>query len=122
MHALYVVTDTERSVSRMGDGSIHHVAFRVSDENEQDAFRETVSDLALEPTPVIERFYFRSVYFPLPKGVLFEVATDDPGFLVDESEENLGTTLCLPPQYEEYRERIEAELTPFEPLKDTDDD
>jgi len=100
--------DTVRG--RMGAGSIHHVAFRVTSDEAQLQFRQQLLAAHVNPTPVIDRQYFRSVYFREPGGVLFEVATDPPGFTVDESDQELGTALKLPPQYESERERIEAIL------------
>jgi glyoxalase family protein len=95
---------------RMGRGSVHHVAFRVADEDVQRRVRARVESARLRPTPVIDRFWFRSVYFLEPGGVLFELATDGPGFAVDEDAEHLGERLVLPPWLEPDRERIEAAL------------
>ena len=112
-HALYIRVAPSLPPAALGCGSIHHVAFRVADGGAQARVRQVLEDRHFQPTPVIERFYFRSVYFSVPEGVLFEVATDDPGFLIDEEKDTLGTSLCLPPQYESYRERIEHDLRPF---------
>jgi glyoxalase family protein len=89
---------------------VHHVGFRVADEQEQVALRDRLLAAGLEPTPVIDRQYFRSVYFREPGGVLFELATDGPGFALDEPLERLGERLMLPPQYEAYRAGITAVL------------
>lgn len=91
-------------------GSIHHVAFRVSTEADQLALRQQVEACGLAVTEVVDRSYFRSIYFREPGGVLFEIATDTPGFTVDEPLESLGTRLMLPPQYEAARPGIEALL------------
>ncbi len=96
-----------------GAGTVHHVAWRVSDDDAQIATRERVINAALHPTPVIDREYFQSVYFREPGGVLFELATDPPGFTVDEPVDRLGERLMLPPQYETRRAEIEAVLPPI---------
>ena len=97
-----------------GAGTIHHVAFRAEDDAVQQKLLEQLAEDGLNPTPVIDRQYFRSVYFREPGGVLFEIATDPPGFAVDEAPESLGTTLKLPPQYEKMREVLEASLPPLQ--------
>jgi glyoxalase family protein len=91
-------------------GTIHHVAFRVKDEQVQDEIRQRVAARGLDVTPKIDRNYFFSVYFREPGGVLFEIATDNPGFTVDESAAELGTHLMLPPRYEPRRAEIERVL------------
>jgi glyoxalase family protein len=93
-----------------GTGAVHHVAFRVADEAEELAVRRQVQEAGSRPTPVIDRFWFRSVYFKEPGGVLFEIATDGPGFAVDEDEAHLGEQLILPPWLEPQRRQIEAVL------------
>jgi glyoxalase family protein len=98
--------------ARQGAGTIHHIAFACRPA-EQEAWRERVVQGGAHPTPVIERFYFRSVYFREPSGVLFEIATIGPGFAVDEDPEHLGEGLSLPPRYEPLRERLEGTLTPL---------
>jgi glyoxalase family protein len=98
-----------------GVGSVHHLAWRVADEAEQAAVRAQVESAGGRPTPVIDRFWFKSVYFREPGGVLFELATDGPGFAVDEHPERLGSTLVLPPWLESERPRIEAVLPPLTP-------
>ncbi|HEV7161888.1 MAG TPA: VOC family protein [Solirubrobacteraceae bacterium] len=97
---------------RQGAGSVHHVAFAAR-MDDLEAWRERVLAQGAEPTPVIERFYFKSVYFREPSGVLFEIATIGPGFAVDEDEEHLGERLSLPPPFEPLREQLEAKLTPL---------
>lgn len=101
------------SPGRMGIGGVHHVAFRTADEAEQLQWRERISRAGLGPTPPIDRFYFKSVYFREPGHVLFEIATDGPGFAVDEDPARLGEQLALPPFLEPYRAQIEAGLKPI---------
>jgi glyoxalase family protein len=98
----------------IGPGTTHHIAWRVAGDDEQAAWLERLSELGLRPTNVQDRKYFRSVYFRMPDGVLIEIATDEPGFLVDEPEETLGQGLSLPPWLEGERETLERELTPIE--------
>ena len=100
-----------------GQGSVHHVAWRVPDETVQHEVQGRVAEAGLRPTPVIDRFWFRSVYFREPGGALFEVATDGPGFAVDEDPSTLGERLVLPPWLEPKRERIEAVLPALEPAR-----
>jgi glyoxalase family protein len=97
----------------MGVGTVHHVAFRVPDEDSQLEVREAVTALGYNVTPVLDRNYFRSIYFREPGGVLFEIATDPPGFAADEDPDHLGEDLKLPPWLEKDRERIEAALPPL---------
>lgn len=94
----------------MGVGTVHHVAFRVPDDEAQRVLREEIASLGYSPTPIIDRQYFHSVYFREPGGVLFELATDPPGFEIDEPKEELGNSLKLPPQYEPRRESLERSL------------
>lgn len=91
-------------------GTVHHIAFRVKDETQLLALREKVIDIGLYPTEEIDRFYFKSVYFRTPDGILFELATDGPGFTIDQNENDLGKTLALPPFLEERRKEIEKNL------------
>ncbi len=100
---------------RWGTGGVHHVAFLVEDDDEQAAVRERVLAAGLRATEPIDRFWFRSVYFREPGGVLFELATAGPGFGRDEAVEELGSRLILPPWLEERRGAIEAALPPLEP-------
>ncbi len=103
----------EALAGEWGVGGVHHVAWRVRDEEEQQAVRRAVAEAGLYPTPVIDRFWFRSVYFREPGGVLFELATDGPGFTIDEQPEHLGERLILPPWLEPHRQAIEAVLPPL---------
>jgi glyoxalase family protein len=96
-----------------GAGTVHHIAW-ASQIDDHEAWRDRVADAGLHPTPIIDRFYFRSIYFREPSGVLFEIATIGPGFAVDEPAEHLGEELALPPFLEDMREQIEPILTPIE--------
>jgi len=93
-----------------GVGSVHHLAWRVDDDARQLAVRAQVEAAGIGATPVIDRFWFKSVYFKEPGGVLFELATDGPGFAVDEDVDHLGEALVLPPWLEVHRDRIESAL------------
>jgi glyoxalase family protein len=95
---------------QMGAGTIHHVAFRAHNETEQLTWREAILSLGFDVTPVLDRQYFKSIYFREPSGVLFEIATDPPGFTIDESPETLGAELKLPPWLENRRAQIEWRL------------
>jgi glyoxalase family protein len=100
---------------RVAAGTVHHVAFRVADDEDQKAWREVLAKEGLNITPVLDRQYFHSVYFREPGGVLFELATDPPGFTLDEPVEELGTRLKLPPWLEPHRARIEEVLPDLAP-------
>ena len=95
-----------------GAGSVHHIAW-ASQIDDHEAWRDRVIAAGGHPTPVIDRFYFRSIYFREPSGVLFEIATLGPGFTVDEPLESLGEKLSLPPDYEHLREQVEPVLRPI---------
>jgi len=92
----------------MGAGIVHHVAFRTADDPQQEAWRTKIAQARLNVSPVMDRTYFHSIYYREPGGVLFEIATENPGFAVDEPVETLGTKLMLPAQYEQHRAEIEA--------------
>ncbi|MEY2601963.1 MAG: glyoxalase family protein [Verrucomicrobiota bacterium] len=94
-------------------GTVHHIALRCANDKEQLRWREQLVGLGLHVTPVIDRFYFHSIYFREPGGILFEIATEGPGFTADEPVEHLGESLKLPPQYEEHRGEIERTLPPI---------
>jgi glyoxalase family protein len=98
------------SPGRVAAGSVHHIAFRARDDAEQLVWRERLVDLGYNVTPVIDRTYFHSIYFREPGGVLFEIATDPPGFTLDESLDELGNQLCLPPWLEPTRSQVEEVL------------
>jgi glyoxalase family protein len=93
-------------------GTVHHVAW-ASKIEEHEGWRDKVIEGGGQPTPVIDRFYFKSIYFREPSGVLFEIATVGPGFTADEPFETLGESLSLPPNYEQYREQVESILAPL---------
>jgi glyoxalase family protein len=95
-----------------GAGTVHHVAW-ASPIDEHDDWRTRVQEAGARPTPVIDRFYFRSIYFREPSGVLFEIATIGPGFTTDEPLEHLGERLSLPPAFEHLRDQVERNLTPL---------
>jgi glyoxalase family protein len=97
----------------IGAGTTHHIAWRAKDDAEQQAWLRRLAEVGLRPTPVQDRKYFRSVYFRMPDGILIEIATDEPGFLVDEPLASLGQGLSLPPWLEPERETLERELTPI---------
>jgi len=101
--------------ARLGIGGVHHVAFRTPNEEEHKQWRSRIDELLGGVTPVIDRFYFRSIYFREPGGVLCEIATDGPGFTADEDEAILGEHLALPPFLEPRRKEIEANLKPIVP-------
>jgi glyoxalase family protein len=94
-------------------GTVHHVAWASAMEDHE-SWRERLRQAGAPVTPVIDRFYFRSIYFREPSGVLFEIATLGPGFATDEDPEHLGERLSLPPNFERYREQVERTLTPIE--------
>lgn len=98
---------------RPGRGSVHHVAFRVNTFEEYDLWEEKLREHGFHTSGKVDRFYFRSIYFREPNGILFELATDEPGFTSDEPLESLGEQLALPPFLESQREKIEAKLRPL---------
>lgn len=105
-----LVRPSTASPGIQGAGTIHHVAFRAETPERQLEWRERVSEFGLRPTPVIDRQYFDAIYFREPGGILFEIATDPPGFATDETVDELGTHLRLPPQHEQHRTEIERVL------------
>jgi len=110
--------DTTDQAGIPGAGTVHHVAWASTPE-EHGAWRERVAAAGGRPTPVIDRFYFKSIYFREPSGVLFEIATIGPGFTTDEPLETLGEHLSLPPAFEHLREQVEPVLTPITNPRDT---
>jgi glyoxalase family protein len=108
----YVYDEPPEQGGLQAGGSVHHVAF-ASQPSEHEAWRQRVIEGGARPTPVIDRFYFKSIYFREPSGVLFEIATIGPGFTADEPFETLGESLSLPPNYEQYRAQVEKVLTPL---------
>lgn len=105
-----ILCQPDSTTGRSGAGTIHHVAFATSDEDSQLVVREKLIKSGMNITPVINREYFHSIYFREPGGVLFEIATNNPGFSVDEEAKHLGESLKLPPWLEENRKAIEKEL------------
>ncbi|NOT35648.1 MAG: ring-cleaving dioxygenase, partial [Candidatus Eisenbacteria bacterium] len=103
----------ELRAGRIAVGRVHHIAFRCADDAEQLAWRERLTHAGLDVTPVMDRQYFHSIYFREPGGVLFELATDAPGFATDEAADRLGASLRLPAWLETRRARIEAALPPL---------
>jgi len=104
----------DTGTGRVAAGSVHHIAFRAKDEAEQLKWREHLVELGYNVTPVIDRTYFHSIYFREPGGVLFEIATEPPGFTLDEKLEELGKHLRLPPWMESARSQIETILPPIQ--------
>ena len=97
----------------IGAGTTHHIAWRVATDEDQQLWLDRLTDVGLRPTTIQDQKYFRSIYFRMPDGVLIEIATDEPGFLVDEPAETLGSGLALPAWLEDERETLERELTPI---------
>jgi glyoxalase family protein len=110
-----VLVDPAAATGRAGGGTVHHIAFRAPTDEAQAAWRRRLTHAGFQVTPVRDRNYFKSIYFHEPGGVLFEIATDSPGFAVDEAPERLGQALKLPRQHEPMRERIEARLPVLDP-------
>jgi predicted esterase/catechol 2,3-dioxygenase-like lactoylglutathione lyase family enzyme len=105
-----VVVDAHAENGRQGAGTVHHIAFRTSNDDEQKYWQKSLNDDGFSVTPIRDRKYFKSIYFHEPGGVLFEIATDPPGFTADEPFESLGRDLKLPDQYESMRGEIESRL------------
>ena len=108
-----VVCAPDGQEGRVAAGTVHHIAWRTADDTQQREWLAEVSRLGYNVSPVMDRVYFHSIYFREPGGILFEIATDSPGFAVDESLERLGSGLALPPWLEPQRDRIEAALQPI---------
>jgi glyoxalase family protein len=111
---LHVAVQPDLPVTRPGAAGVHHVAFRTPNEEEYHKWTERLSSYGLAHSGEIDRFYFRSLYVREPNGILFEIATDGPGFLVDEDPATLGEKVALPPFLEPRREEIEAGLQPID--------
>jgi glyoxalase family protein len=107
------VIEQKGPMARQGAGGVHHVAFRTPDEAQYEAWAQRLNELGVRNSGAIDRFYFRSLYFREPNGILFEIATDGPGFATDEPMETLGEKLALPPFLEPRRAEIEAGLKPL---------
>ncbi len=110
---LWVIEEPGQRLAHSGAGGVHHVAFRVPDKEIQRQWLDRVRSARLPASDMIDRFYFNSIYFRVSRGILFEVATDGPGFTADEAAESLGEGLALPPFLEARREQIEAGLKPL---------
>jgi glyoxalase family protein len=110
---LHVAVQPGLPIAEQGAGSVHHVAFRTPDDAQYDAWAKRLADMKIPNSGKVERYYFRSLYFREPNGILFETATDGPGFATDESMETLGEKLALPPFLEPRRKEIEAGLKPL---------
>jgi glyoxalase family protein len=110
---LHVVEQKDLPAARQGAGGVHHVAFRTPDNAQYQAWAQRLNELHVPNSGEVDRFYFRSLYFREPNGILFEIATDGPGFATDEPMETLGEKLALPPFLEPRRAAIEAGLKPI---------
>lgn len=110
---IHVEEQADLPKERPGRGSVHHVAIRVENEDELKMWAELLKQERIPNSGIVERYYFKSIYFRDPNRILFELATDGPGFLQDEHIETLGEKLALPPYLEDKREEIEANLTPL---------
>jgi glyoxalase family protein len=110
--SFYVYDEAPTAPGVQGAGTVHHVAWACAME-EHEAWRQRVAAAGMDVTPIIDRYYFKSVYFREPSGVLFEIATLGPGFAVDEPLESLGEALALPPNYQHLRAELERSLTPL---------
>jgi glyoxalase family protein len=108
-----VIDSPEGPVGEESIGTVHHVAWRAPDDAAQKRWRETLVAAGRNVTPVIDRYYFKSIYYREPGGVLFEIATDTPGFTVDEAPEALGSSLSLPPWFQVRRDQLDDNLTPI---------
>jgi glyoxalase family protein len=110
---LHVAVQPDLPVARLGAGGVHHVAFRTPNEEEYQGWIERLSTLGIRSSGAVDRFYFKSLYFREPNGILFEIATDGPGFAVDEDPRTLGEGIALPPFLEPRREEIVRNLQPI---------
>jgi glyoxalase family protein len=111
---VHIEERTDLPRERLGRGGVHHVAFRVEDEEEMRQWIDKIQRERIPNSGFVDRFYFRSLYFREPNGILFELATDGPGFDTDEEFEHLGESLALPPFLEPQREEIEARMKPLD--------
>jgi glyoxalase family protein len=110
---LHIAVQPNLPRAHPGAGGVHHVAFRTPNETEYDGWASRLRELRIPNSGKVDRFYFRSLYFREPNGILFEIATDGPGFAADEPMETLGEKLALPPFLEPRRKEIEAGLKPL---------
>jgi glyoxalase family protein len=111
---LHVAVQPELPAARQGAGGVHHVAFRTPTFEEHNEWIERISSLRIPNSGLVDRYYFHSLYFREPNGILFEIASDGPGFAVDEDEATLGEKIVLPPFLEPRREEIVANLVPIQ--------
>jgi len=111
---LHVAVEPSLPPARLGAGGVHHVAFRTPNDEQYEAWEERLVRMGMPTSGPVDRFYFRSLYFREPGGVLFEIATDGPGFATDEKMDGLGKRLALPPFLEPRRKEIEAGLKPLD--------
>lgn len=116
---IYVIEQPNRPYGQLGRGGVHHIAFRTPNGEEQRQWMERIHSFGLGTSGLVDRFYFQSLYFRIPGGILFEIATDGPGFATDEAAEHLGERLALPPFLEPHRAQIEAGLKPVKPYQAT---
>jgi glyoxalase family protein len=114
-HFFDAVIDARARYGRQGGGTVHHIAFRTPTYTEQKSWQKLLMENGFSVTPIIDRKYFKSIYFREPGGVLFEIATDPPGFAIDEPVERLGRDLKLPEQYKSMRSAIESRLPKLQP-------
>lgn len=110
---IHIETRTDLPKERPGRGSVHHVAFRVDNEKELADWKNRLVNARIPNSGLVDRFYFKSLYFREPNGILFELATDGPGFATDEDLDHLGESLALPPRFEARRKEIEEKLKPL---------
>ena len=110
---IWLKEETDAPQAQLGTGGVHHVAFRVEDVETQEKWRSQLTKSGLHVTRIIDRFWFKSIYFRVSRGILFEIATEGPGFAIDEEPHALGEKLVLPPFLESQREEIESQLTPI---------
>lgn len=110
---LWVIQESQTPRARLGAGGVHHLALRVADGEEQTAWLNRIRNIGLPVSDLIDRYYFQSIYFRISPGILFEIATDGPGFATDEDPATLGQRLALPPFLEPRRAQIEAGLKPI---------
>lgn len=111
---LHVAVEPGLSRARLGAGGVHHIAFRTPTEAEYHEWHERLESMGVRNSGEIDRYYFRSLYFREPGGILFEIATDGPGFAVDENQQTLGESVALPPFLESHRESIVSNLKPID--------
>lgn len=111
---IHVIQNADLPRERLGRGGVHHVALRVEDKNELEEWHEKIQSYGYSNSGIVERYYFKALYFRDRNGILFEISTDGPGFAVDEREEELGAVLALPPFLEPNRKEIEAKLKPLD--------